>query len=217
MKLMSFQFVLDLIKDNHIFTNKSNCEQDLVSSQLKIAFYKLAHDGSSSRYVPASGQWGVSEGHISNCVRRVVYALFQLPKKYIQWPLEDKRRNESLANQEHARFLGAIGKADETDIVLHYKPRGELLGEHFFNRKKQYAIDHCAICDFDKKITYMLTGFSNAMHDARVWGHTNIHRNPYCLPISWSIHLRRCCVYSYKIYGSTLQSTRGQPFKESCF
>lgn len=178
MEPTSFQFVLDLIKDNHIFTNKSNCEQDLVSSQLKIALYKLAHDGSGSGYVPASGQWGVSEGHISNCVRRVVYALFQLREKYIRWPLEDERRNESLANQERAGFLGAVGKADGTDIVLHYKPGGELLGEHFFNRKKRYAIDLCAICDSDKRITYMLTGFSNAMHDARVWGHTNIHRNP---------------------------------------
>lgn len=83
-----------------------------------------------------------------------------------------------MANQERAGFLKAVGKANGTNIVLHYKPKGELLGEHFFNWKKQYAIDLCAICDSDKRIIYMLTGFSNAMHDAQVWGYTNIHRNP---------------------------------------
>lgn len=92
--------------------------------------------------------------------------------------MEDERRNESLPNQEHAGFLGAVEKVDRTDIVLHYKPGGELLGEYFFNRKKRYAIDLYAICDSDKRITYMLTGFSNAIHDARVWGHTNIYSNP---------------------------------------
>lgn len=61
--------------------------------------------------------------------------------------------------------------------MLHYKPGGELLGEHYFNRKKRYAIDLCAVCDSNKKITYMLTGYSNAMHDARVWSQTRIHQN----------------------------------------
>lgn len=80
---------------------------------------------------------GLSEGHINNCIRRVIYAPFQLRDKYVYWPSREARRLESLQNQERAGFLGAVGKVDRTDIVLHYKPGGELLGEHYFNQKKK--------------------------------------------------------------------------------
>ena len=174
----SFKFILSLIENHPIFFNRSTCPQASVKSQLKVALYKLAHDGSASGFVPSSAQWGVSEGHINNCVRRVIYALFELRDKYICWPSREARRLESLQNQERAGFIGAVGKVDGTDIVFHYKPGGELLGEHYFNRKKRYAIDLCAVCDSNKKIIYMLTGYSNAMHDARVWSQTRIHQNP---------------------------------------
>lgn len=83
MEPMSFQFILDLIKDNHIFINKSNCEQDLIFSQLKITLYKLVHNRNSSRYIPACWQWGIFESHISNYVCHIVYTLFQIQEKYI--------------------------------------------------------------------------------------------------------------------------------------
>lgn len=66
---------------------------------------------------------------------------------------------------------------DEIDIILHYKLGGKLLGKHFFNQKKRYVVDLWAIYDSDKRITYMLIGFSNVAHDARVWDHTNIYCN----------------------------------------
>lgn len=47
--------MLDLIKDNYIFTNKSNCKQDLVFSQLKIVLYKVVNDRSGNRYIHISG------------------------------------------------------------------------------------------------------------------------------------------------------------------
>lgn len=56
MEPTSFQFVLDLIKDHYIFTNKSNCKENLVFSQLKIVLYKLVHNRHDSRYILASGQ-----------------------------------------------------------------------------------------------------------------------------------------------------------------
>lgn len=63
--------------------------------------------------------------------------------------------------------MGAIGKVDRTDIVLHYKLGGKLLGEHFFNRKKRYTIDHCAICDSDKKshICLLVSQILYMMHE----------------------------------------------------
>ena len=61
------------------------------------------------------------EGHINNCVQRVIYALFELRDKYICWPSQEAQRLESLQNHERAGFIEAVGKVDETDIVLYYK------------------------------------------------------------------------------------------------
>ena len=145
----SFRYILNLIKDNRIFKNDSINQQASVSSQLKIALYKLAHDGSGSGFKPSSSQWAVSEGHIYNCTRRVVYALFQLRNRFIRWPSIEQRNRESFKNYDRAGFVGAVGSLDGTDIVLDYKPGGEYQGEQFFNRKKKYALDVCAVCNSD--------------------------------------------------------------------
>ena len=128
--------------NNLVFYNNSTYQQAPVETQLKIALWKLAHDGSASSFCPSASQWGVSEGHISDCTKRIIVALFQLC------------------------FLETIGKADSTDIVLQYKPGRVFDSESFWNRKKRYAIDLCGACDSSKKFTYMLTGFSNATDSA---------------------------------------------------
>lgn len=74
----SFKAILHLIQDNPIFQSLSLSPQAPVEIQLKLALFKLGHDGSASGFVPGSNQWGISEGHISNCMHRVIYSLFQL-------------------------------------------------------------------------------------------------------------------------------------------
>ena len=174
----SFRHILGLISNNPLFYNNANPQQTPIETQLKIALWRLGNDGSASGFRPSASQWGVSEGHINDCTRRVITALFQLREQYIKWPSATERRRESINNDEREGFLGAIGKADNTDIVLQCKPGGEFNDEAFWNKKKRYALDLCAMCDSSKKFIYMLTGFSNATHDARVWGHTRLHQDP---------------------------------------
>ena len=174
----SFIHVLRLIQNSPIFQNNSNRPQASISSQLKIALYKLAQNGSGSGFRPSSTQWGVSEGHIYNSTRRVVYALFQLRNRYIKWPFPEVRHHESFKNYDRAGFVGAVGSLDGTDIVLENKPGGEYQGEQFFNRKKRYALDLCAVCNSDLTFTYTLTGFSNATHDSRVFSSTQLYYHP---------------------------------------
>lgn len=131
MNPQSFEYILDLIKNNPIFYNRSTSSQALIDQQLKLGLYKLANDGSVSEFRHLSNQWGVFEGHISNCTRRIVFALFQLRNSYIRWPTDNKRRIESMKNQDREGFLGAVEKVDGTDIVLWYKPGGVFHGEHF--------------------------------------------------------------------------------------
>ena len=48
----SFEAILHLIQDNPIFQNRSSSPQAPVEIQLKLALFKLGHDGSASGFVP---------------------------------------------------------------------------------------------------------------------------------------------------------------------
>ena len=180
----SFQHVLQLIQTDPIFENESNISQAPVEDQLHYALYKLGHDGSLASYGACATNWDVSEGHIYNCTRRVVEALFNLQDQLITWPNSRKQLHESMVNDEREGFIGAVGKVDGTDIILKFKPSGHFKGELFFTRKKRYAMDICAVCDSSKKFTYVLAGWPNSQHDARIFASTNIQRNleNYLLP-----------------------------------
>lgn len=83
-----------------------------------------------------------------------------------------------MRNQDRKGFLGAIRKVDGTDIILQYKPGGVFHGKHFYTRKKHYSIDLYAVCDSQKRFIYSLTGFSNTIHNLRVWAATRINQHP---------------------------------------
>ena len=173
-----FAQVLDLIKDDAIFINNSSQEQTPVFLQLQYILYQLGHDGNSKSFMNTATFWGVSEGHIYNCSKRVIKALCNIRDVFVRWPDASKRVLESLRNDTREGFIGAIGKVDGTDIVLHYKPGGKYLGETFWNQKKRYALDLCAVCDSSKSFTYMLAGWPNSAHNARVFASTSLHREP---------------------------------------
>lgn len=179
----SFQHIVQMIEHDPVFDKNSNNPQDPISLQLHYALYKLGHDGSAVGYIEAASKWGVSKGHVYNTTSRVVEALCNLKDTVICWPSTRKRRYESMSNDAREGFLEAVGKIDGMDIVLKYKPGGNY-NEVFFTRKKVYALDLCAVCDSDKRFTYILAGWPNSQHDARIFASSTLHRSPtdYFLP-----------------------------------
>ena len=166
MDRLSFKYVTSLIKDDPIFYNNSNIPQIPVYAQLHYALYKFGSDGNASSWTYGASKWGISEGHMYDCTLRVIEALCNLKDQLIIWPNQDKRKIESMKNSDREEFLVAGGKLDSTDIVLKFKPGGIFKGEIFFNRKKRYALDLCAVCDSSKKFTYIFAGWPNSQHDA---------------------------------------------------
>lgn len=174
----SFRHVVALIRNDPIFQNNSSYAQAPVEAQLQYALWKLGQNGTASGNVPSATFWGVSEGHVVDCTKRVILALRHLRETFVKWSNSKQRRLESLQNDDREGFIGCIGKVDGTDIVLEYKPGGVYEGEQFFSRKKRYALDLCAVCNSKKEFTYMLAGWPNSKHDATVWASTSIFRSP---------------------------------------
>jgi hypothetical protein len=62
-----------------------------------------------------------------------------------------------INDDRESEFIEVIEKVDETNIVLSTKPNESYEDELFFNRKKRYAMNLCAMCDTSKKFIYFLT------------------------------------------------------------
>jgi hypothetical protein len=118
----SFGVICSMIEDHPVFLNQSSSKQTPVYNQLLVAIWKLANDGSSSSVRPIASIHGVSEGHVVNCVSRVVTALFDIRTHHVKWPSERQRVMESLHNEQKSGLRGVVGSVDGSDIVLHDKP-----------------------------------------------------------------------------------------------
>jgi hypothetical protein len=66
---------------------------------------------------------------------------------------------------------------NEIDIVLFIKSNEKYNDELFFNRKKRYVLNLCAMCDSNKKFIYYLIDWFNSQHDQRIFAAENLHRN----------------------------------------
>ena len=60
----------------------------------------MTHDGSASGFLPTATMWGISEGHVFNCTKRVIEALCRLKNDFVQWPSERARIRESLTRDK---------------------------------------------------------------------------------------------------------------------
>lgn len=58
--------------------------------------------------------------------------LYNLQNKVIVWLDKDKKKRESMKNNNREGFLGYVGKVDSIDIVLKYKPGDVYIREIFF-------------------------------------------------------------------------------------
>jgi hypothetical protein len=75
--------------------------------------------------------------------------------------------------------------------------------ELFFNRKKRYAIDLCAVCDCNKKFIYFLCEWSNSQHDQRVFSADDLHQHSTSY-FSSDQYLLDDSVYTNTLYVITL-------------
>jgi hypothetical protein len=158
---------------------------------LKYALYRLDHNNNESEFLSIVIIWDVFERHVFDCIKRVIEALCRLKKRFVRWSNERARIRKILVNNiRQDEFIKVMRKMNEIDIVLFIKSNEKYDDELFFNRKKRYALDLCAICDFNKKFIYFLSDWFNSQHDQRIFAVEDLHRN-LSLLFRWSISSKR--------------------------
>ena len=76
--------MLEIIGQNLVFYNDSNVNQSLVNRQLTVALHKLDHDEANENYISSANLWNVSENHVYDCTRRVIFALCRRRDEYVK-------------------------------------------------------------------------------------------------------------------------------------
>lgn len=91
-----------------------------VWKQLGIFLYKLSDRGITFRRLAAI--FGVSEGHVFNCITRCLIAVNSISSQYITWPGQEERRAIAANIEEEYGFPSCVGLVDGTDFEILQKP-----------------------------------------------------------------------------------------------
>lgn len=95
----------------------------------------------------------------------------------VKWPPAHAPKHRKLRYKQNRPFSDAIGAIDGTHIPCH--PPEERAG-HFRNRKGTLSFNVLAICDFDLRFTYVLSGAEGCEPDSSVF---QLARSQYDLKI----------------------------------
>jgi hypothetical protein len=115
----AFDFILDKIADNPIFSNNSPNEQLPVKHQLHITLWRFGRFGNGASIIDVSKKFGVGEGTVQKATDRVVAAILALQGEYLSWysSPSDLTRMKSRT-YESSGFPNCVGFLDDTTIVL---------------------------------------------------------------------------------------------------
>lgn len=109
------------------------------------------------------------EGSVVNYMIRFMEAVLSLEKTTTFWPREQERNDIKRRIKMETGFPDCLGFVDGTLIPLDYKPAWD--GEMF------YTLSAMIVCDDQKLIRIVYTGWSGSTHDARVFSNCPIMLN----------------------------------------
>lgn len=102
--------------------------------------------------------------------------IFSLEKQTLFWPNEDEKTEIKTRIEHESGFPSCLGFVDGTLIPLRYKPSWH--GEDFYSRKASYSLSCMIVCDDQKLIRHVYTGWAGSSHDARVYSNSPLGRYP---------------------------------------
>ncbi|MBW0510151.1 hypothetical protein O181_049866 [Austropuccinia psidii MF-1] len=171
-----FHFIFNKIKEHHVFKNKSNHKQLPISHQLALTLERLGTNGNGASVGRFARSFGISEGSVVHCSRRVIKAINALEEKYIKWPDMDRCRKISQVMAQEG-FEGCIGFIDGTTFPIYQNPGFD--GEIYFDRKKNYSLNAQIVCDCDKVITCFMAGWPGSCADGSLYKEMAIYQHSH--------------------------------------
>lgn len=171
MNFQSFSHLLELIQSHQVFNGKHSELQTPIAHQLLIVLYRLGCSGEGGTVKKISFLFGLSDGGaLDKITKRILTAILCLKEKFLFWPDAAERRR--IVKSMENKLPNCIGYIDGSEIKFAERPPVD--HESYFSRKKQFSMKIQVVCDSNKKIRHVVTGYPGAVHDARIYSNCEL-------------------------------------------
>jgi hypothetical protein len=132
---------------------------------MMVALWRLGCFGNGASVGMIATFFGIGEGtvevYINRCLIVAILAL-QAQEKLLAWPTSESRA-ELQKDFKDLGFDKCVGVIDGTLIIVQDCPQHD--GPNYYNRKGSYGITTLLICDLNKIIHHVYTGWPGFSHD----------------------------------------------------
>lgn len=131
----------------------------------KTALLSLWYLANRNSFREVSDRFGVSLSTAHSCLNRMLEFLISMKNKYIAWPNQEEKQNNSQVFAKNNGFPGAIGAIDGSHIMI---PKPEENQDSYINRKGYHSLLLQGVVDNNKKFIDVFCGEPGSLHDARL-------------------------------------------------
>lgn len=174
----TFRFLLDIFKNYYNPEHLGGREPVPTDTLLLLTLWYL---GNQTTYREISELFGLSEGQVHICVQQGIKILCTVAPQFIKWPSLDQIPEVETKFKELAGFPGVIGAIDVSHIPT---KAPEITQADYINRKSTHSVNLIAVCDSEKKFTFVNAGFAGSAHDSRVFKLSPLFRRIEATPAS---------------------------------
>jgi len=133
------------------------------AEKVAMAVWMLANQ---ETFREVANLFGLSRGTVHHCIMQVFSAIrWHLKARYIQWPSSAECQRISSEMEAKFGFPGIVGFIDGTHVPIRAPANDR---DSYINRKGFASINVLAVCDHEKRFTYIYTDRAGSVHDARV-------------------------------------------------
>lgn len=152
---------------------------------------------------------------------RVVQALTDLCKEYIQWPDGEEYKEIASQIEKSFHFPNCIGLMDGTSLPLAFDTSSDNAAD-YHGRRFPYSLTVSVINDDKQQIRAHLAGYPGSTHDNRLW--LNMKQNNYshkffstseCVLCDTAFEPRNICIPAYKTDAAFYQSAEKVKFNKA--
>ena len=164
----TFQYIKEKVDIYYKESTKSRHNSLSCSEVLVLTISYLANQSS---YRELANSFGLSKGFVHTTVTKILDILNILAPEFIKWPTKEEAIVDEKEFKKYANFPGVIGAIDGCHIKIKAPSETQM---DYLDRTLNHSINLLAVCDSNKKFTFVYAGFPGSAHDNRVYANSGL-------------------------------------------
>ncbi|KAK4319607.1 hypothetical protein Pmani_009463 [Petrolisthes manimaculis] len=174
----TFEFLLDIFMHHYNPIHQGGHKPLSADTLLALTLWYL---GNQTTFREISELFGLAESCVHGCIQYGIKILCTVAPTFIKWPTLEQVPEHENKFKEMAGFPGVIGALDGCHIAI--KAPEETQAD-YIDRTSTHSVNLMAVCDSEKKFTFINAGFAGSAHDSRVFKMSPLFRRIETTPDS---------------------------------